>query len=161
MSSITGPLKRHSAIAGCASVVFAAFATTIIYCIGAYTIPEAWQDAVFSRDWLTFAGIIFCALLLILWVTAPAVATGVDAAETAAFAAECDRHTIEDDGLTYDGKTPGALWRHMDSGPRGPGVYRQVGKNMQFVRSFTPAEAEERELQNSGTFGGYADRWKE
>jgi len=47
------------------------------------------------------------------------------------------------------------LYRTMDGGPNGAGVYRQVGESLTLIERMNQAEAEQRRVQNEGGFTGY------
>ncbi|MFA7232398.1 MAG: hypothetical protein WC071_14085 [Victivallaceae bacterium] len=99
--SITGPLKRHSAISGCASIVLTVAAVVFVYAIGAYALPEAWSEAIVTKDGITFAAVICFACVVALFFTAPGILAGKDAHDKYSQALEYDKYTRQDDAQSY------------------------------------------------------------
>ncbi len=156
---ITRPLKRHAAISGCFAIPALIVAVLVAIAVGAYAIPEAWSAAVANRDALTFCAAVLFGCIVVAWFGAPGAVAAKDAVDKYSEALEYDKHTRRDDRLSYldqNGKRhTGALYHAMDSGPQGPGVYRQIGETLTLLERFSEYEAEQRRIQNDGGFGGY------
>lgn len=157
--SITGPLKRHACISGCFAIPALIVGAMVFVAVIFYAIPEAWQVAVDNQDGLTFAAVVLFACIVVAWFGAPGALASKDAVDKYGSAVEYDKNTRQDDRLSYldeQGKRhTGALYRAMDSGPQGPGNYRQVGETLTLLERFSEYEAEQRRIQNNGGFTGY------
>jgi hypothetical protein len=130
-----------------------------VYAIGAYALPEAWSEAIVTKDGITFAAVICFACVVALFFTAPGILAGKDAHDKYSQALEYDKYTRQDDAQSYidqnGQRKPGVLYRMMDNGPKGPGYYKQVGDKLTLIDRMTEGEIRQREIENAGGFSGY------